>query len=128
MIPASFEYVRATSLPQAIALLQDDPDGSKLVAGGHSLIPTMKFRLAAPALLVDIRGIDELKGIEIGDRIKIGALTAHAELLASEPLRHLLPIFHEAANLIADRRCEIVAPSVARWRTQTPRPIGQPSL
>ena len=51
----------------AIELLQDDPDGSKLVAGGHTLIPTLKLRLASPPLLIDISGIDELKGIEIGD-------------------------------------------------------------
>jgi carbon-monoxide dehydrogenase medium subunit len=104
MIPAPFEYVRAASLQQAIDLLQNDAEGTKLVAGGHTLIPAMKLRLASPALLVDIRGIEELKGIEIGDQIKIGALTTHAELLASEPLRQLLPIFHEAANMIADRQ------------------------
>ena len=102
MIPASFDYVRASSLAQAIGLLQNDPDGSKLVAGGHTLIPTLKLRLASPALLIDIRGIDELKGIEIGDHVRIGALTTHAELLASKPLREVLPIFHQAANLIAD--------------------------
>jgi carbon-monoxide dehydrogenase medium subunit len=102
MIPAPFEYVRAASLQQAIDLLQNDAEGTKLIAGGHTLIPAMKLRLASPALLVDIRGIEELKGIEIGDQIKIGALTTHAELLASEPLRQLAPIFHEAANMIAD--------------------------
>src|ERR1700720_1716716 len=102
MIPASFDYVRATSLAQAIGLLQKDPDGTKLVAGGHTLIPTLKLRLASPALLIDIGGISELKGIEIGDRIRIGALTTHAELLASEPLGKVLPIFHQAADLIAD--------------------------
>src|SRR5258708_14656543 len=102
MIPASFDYVRATSLAQAIGLLQKDPDGTKLVAGGHTLIPTLKLRLASPALLVDIGGINELKGIEVGDRIRIGALTKHAELLASEPLREVLPIFHQAADQISD--------------------------
>ena len=102
MIPASFDYVRATSLAHAIGLLQNDPDGSKLVAGGHTLIPTLKLRLASPALLIDIGGVGELKGIEVADRIRIGALTTHAELLASEPLRTALPIFHQAADLIAD--------------------------
>jgi len=102
MIPASFDYVRASSLAQAIGLLQNDPDGSKLIAGGHTLIPTLKLRLASPALLIDINGIDELKGIDIGDRVRIGALTTHAELLASELLRKVLPIFHQAADLIAD--------------------------
>jgi carbon-monoxide dehydrogenase medium subunit len=102
MIPASFDYVRATSLPQAISLLRDDPDGTKLVAGGHTLIPTLKLRLASPALLIDIGGIDELKGIGIGEQIRIGALTTHAALLASEELREVLPIFYQAADLIAD--------------------------
>jgi carbon-monoxide dehydrogenase medium subunit len=102
MIPATFDYVRATSLAHAIGLLREDPDGSKLLAGGHTLIPTLKLRLASPALLIDIGGIDELKGIEIAERIRIGALTTHAELLASEPLREVLPIFHQTADLIAD--------------------------
>ena len=103
MIPASFDYTRAASLPEAIRLLQNDPDGTKLVAGGHTLIPTLKLRLASPALLIDIGGIDELKGIVIGgDRVTIGALTTHAELLASKTLQKALPIFAEAADLIAD--------------------------
>ncbi len=102
MIPASFDYVRATSLAHAIGLLQNDPDGSKLVAGGHTLIPTLKLRLASPALLIDIGGISELTGIEVADHIRIGAMTTHAELLASDSLREVLPIFHQAANLIAD--------------------------
>jgi aerobic carbon-monoxide dehydrogenase medium subunit len=102
MIPAAFEYVRTASLPAAIDLLHNDPDGAKLVAGGHTLIPAMKLRLASPTLLVDIRGVDELKGIEIGERVRIGALTTHAELLASDPLYRVLPIFREAAPMIAD--------------------------
>jgi hypothetical protein len=104
MIPAAFDYVCATSLDQAIDLLNNDPEGSKLLAGGHTLIPTLKLRLASPSLLIDIRGIARLKGIEIGDdsSIRIGALTTHAELLASEPLHKALPIFREAADVIAD--------------------------
>jgi carbon-monoxide dehydrogenase medium subunit len=103
MIPAAFDYVRANSLAQAIGLLRDDPDGSKLVAGGHTLLPTLKLRLASPGTLIDISRIHELKGIGIGsDGIRIGALTRHAELLASEPLHEMQPIFRQAANLIAD--------------------------
>lgn len=102
MIPASFDYVRAHSLEQAIGLIARDPDGSKLVAGGHTLIPTLKLRLASPALLIDIGRIDELKGIAFGDGIRIGAMTTHAELLASEPLHEILPIFRQAAEQIAD--------------------------
>src|SRR5215831_4527462 len=103
MIPTAFDYVRAGSLAQAIDLLRRDPEGTKLVAGGHTLIPTLKLRLASPALLVDIRGIADMKGISIGNEsIRIGALTTHAELLASEPLHEVLPIFRQAANRIAD--------------------------
>jgi carbon-monoxide dehydrogenase medium subunit len=103
MIPASFDYIRAKSLAHAIDLLQQDPEGTKLVAGGHTLIPALKLRLASPALLVDIRTVEELKGIRIDDSgVRIGALTTHAELLASKSLYDVLPIFRHAANLIAD--------------------------
>jgi len=103
MIPTAFDYIRAGSLAEAIDLLRRDPEGTKLVAGGHTLIPTLKLRLASPALLVDIRGIADLKGISIdNESIRIGALTTHAELLASEPLHDVLPIFRQAANRIAD--------------------------
>ena len=103
MIPAAFDYARAGSLAEVIDLLQRDPEGTRLVAGGHTLIPTLKLRLASPVLLVDIRGIAEMKGISIDDKtIRIGALTTHAELLASEALHALLPIFRQTANRIAD--------------------------
>jgi aerobic carbon-monoxide dehydrogenase medium subunit len=103
MIPASFNYVRASSLAHAIDLARANREDSKFVAGGHTLIPTLKLRLASPELLIDIRGLAELRGIEIGDRsIRIGALTTHAELLASEPLLRALPVFRQAAKMIAD--------------------------
>jgi carbon-monoxide dehydrogenase medium subunit len=63
MIPAFFDYVRATSLSHVVGLLQNDPDGTRLLADGHTLIPTLKLRLASPALLIDIGGVDELRGI-----------------------------------------------------------------
>ena len=97
------------------------------MAGGHTLIPTLKLRLASPALLIDITGIEELKGIEISDRIRIGALTTHAELLMSEPLRKVLPIFHQAADSSPTPRCAIAARSAARWQTPTLRPTGRRS-
>lgn len=102
MIPAAFDYIRATSLAHAVGLLQGDPDGNKLLAGGHSLIPALKLRLAAPERLIDIRGLSELKGVTLGERIRIGALTTHAELLANDALHEAAPIFREAANVIAD--------------------------
>jgi carbon-monoxide dehydrogenase medium subunit len=103
MIPAAFDSVRVGSIAEAIDLLQRDPDGTKLVAGGHTLIPTLKLRLASPGLLVDIRGIAEMKGIRVdAEGISIGALTTHAELLASAALNQVFPIFRQAAGLIAD--------------------------
>src|SRR5258707_11651300 len=75
MIPAPFDYVRATSLAQAVGLLQKDPDGSKLVAGGHTLIPTLKLRLASPPLLSDIGRSHEFKSIHVVRPVSIGALT-----------------------------------------------------
>ena len=103
MIPAAFEYVRPKSLASAIERLEADPDGSKLLAGGHTLIPTLKLRLASPSVLIDLNGIAELRGIGIDrDRIKIGALTTHADLLSSDELHKTLPIFREAATVIAD--------------------------
>lgn len=103
MIPAAFDYVRVSSLAQAIGLLGDDPDGTKLLAGGHTLLPALKLRLASPALLIDIGGLAELKGIEISETgIRIGALTTHSELFASQPLNKELPVFRQAAGLIAD--------------------------
>jgi aerobic carbon-monoxide dehydrogenase medium subunit len=103
MIPAAFDYIRAGSLAEAIDLLQRDPEGTKLVAGGHTLIPTLKLRLASPALLVDIRGISDMKGISVDDKaVRIGALTTHAELLASRQLHDVLPIFRQTADRVAD--------------------------
>jgi aerobic carbon-monoxide dehydrogenase medium subunit len=102
MIPAAFDYVRTTTALDAIRLLAENPDDSKLLAGGHSLIPALKLRLASPSRLIDIGGIDELKGIEIADGVRIGALTTHAHILASPQLHRMFPIFREAADLIAD--------------------------
>ncbi|MGM4923064.1 FAD binding domain-containing protein [Tardiphaga sp. 804_B3_N1_9] len=103
MIPAAFDYVRAKSLSHAIDLLVADPDGAKIVAGGHSLIPALKQRMASPSLLVDVNGLDELKGIAIGeDQVRIGALSSHADILASDELFRVLPVFRTAARVIAD--------------------------
>jgi carbon-monoxide dehydrogenase medium subunit len=103
MIPAAFDYVRASSRADAIGRAQGDPDASRFIAGGHTLLPTLKLRLASPSLLIDIGGITDLRGIEVGDTsVRVGALTTHAELLTSEPLHAALPIFRQAAGLIAD--------------------------
>jgi aerobic carbon-monoxide dehydrogenase medium subunit len=102
MYPAGFSYQRATSVQDAIARLANDPD-AKLLAGGHSLLPTMKLRLASPSTLVDLGGVKELRGIRReGDTIAIGALTTHREIEFSKELKAACPILPEAAALIGD--------------------------
>ena len=103
MIPATFDYVRATSVDDAIRLLGEHGDDAKLLAGGHSLIPMMKLRLAAPAVLIDIGGIPQLDAIDAsGGRITIGALTKHAALAASDALKKNAPALWDAANDLGD--------------------------
>jgi carbon-monoxide dehydrogenase medium subunit len=103
MIPAQFDYQVANTLDEAVALLGKDPDGSKVLAGGHSLIPAMKLRLAQPQLLVDIARIKSLAYIrEDGDRILIGATTTHYELQSSELLKRICPLLPECAASIGD--------------------------
>lgn len=101
--PAPVEYERAASLEDAISSLQGRGPGARIIAGGHSLIPMMKLRLATPELLIDINDLAELSYIrEQGDEIRIGALTRHVELLQSELLAERLPAFRDAEELIAD--------------------------
>jgi carbon-monoxide dehydrogenase medium subunit len=101
--PAPFEYERATSVDGAIASLQRLGSEARVIAGGHSLLPMMKLRLANPEHLIDINDLTELSYIrEEGDEIAIGALTRHVELLRSELLAERLPIFREAEQVIAD--------------------------
>ena len=103
MIAASFDYKRAGSVAEAIGLLEQHGDDAKILAGGHSLIPMMKLRLAAPAVLIDIAGIPKLDTIAVdGDRVTIGALTKHAALAASDALRKSAPALWDAANDLGD--------------------------
>jgi carbon-monoxide dehydrogenase medium subunit len=103
MIPTAFDYARAGSLDEAFALLTKHGDGAKLLAGGHSLVPMMKLRLAEPTALVDISGIAELTGIAYdGNRFTIGALTKHAAVAASDELHRHAPVLWEAANHLGD--------------------------
>ena len=102
MIPTSFEYVRAESLKDALKALDDGP-GTKVIAGGHSLLPIMKFRLAQPTRLVDISRLEDLKGIsEKGRGARIGAGATYRELLESEILRERFPLIVEATETIGD--------------------------
>src|SRR5687767_15260107 len=103
MFPAKFEYHAPTSLDEAIKLLSDGDGDVKVLAGGHSLLPLMKLRLAQPSAVVYIGNIQELKGIRIdGDRAVIGALTTHAEVARSQELKERLPILAECAEVIGD--------------------------
>ncbi len=102
MYATDFEYYRAHSLADAQKLLDEHP-GAKLLAGGHSLIPLLKLRLAAPPAVVDIGRVPELAGVTAsGSNLRIGALTTHAELARSEEVRHAAPALAEAAALVGD--------------------------
>ena len=103
MIPAPFEYVAAQSPDHVLELLGEHGDDAKILAGGHSLLPMMKLRLAAPEVLIDIGRLTELSGItsENGELI-IGATTRHAELAASELIREQAPLLAHAAGLVGD--------------------------
>ena len=102
-VPAPFQYERATSVDDAIALLQRHGPEARLLAGGHSLLPMMKLRLARPETLVDINGLADLDYIRVeGDAIAIGAMTRHAELLDSAILAEHYRIFADAERVIAD--------------------------
>lgn len=102
MYSANFEYYRAQSLADVHQLMAAHP-GAKLLAGGHSLVPLLKLRLAAPSAIVDIGRIPELRGISRrGDEIRIGALTTHAEIAASADLRQAVAALAEAAGKVGD--------------------------
>jgi carbon-monoxide dehydrogenase medium subunit len=108
-VPSHVEYERATSVEHALSLLSR-PE-TRVLAGGHSLIPMMKLRLAQPEVLVDINGLAELAFIALdGDRLRIGALARHADLLSSSVAGQCFPIFHDAERVVAD-------PIVRLWGT-----------
>jgi carbon-monoxide dehydrogenase medium subunit len=103
MIPAAFEYVRATSIDDAVAKLKTAGSGAKLLAGGHSLVPLMKLRLSEPSVLIDVGRIPDLAGIRERDgKIVIGAATVHSEVAASSLLQERCPVMAEAAGMIGD--------------------------
>jgi carbon-monoxide dehydrogenase medium subunit len=103
MIPGAFSYHRPATVADAVKLLADLGDEARPLAGGHSLVPMMKLRLATPSHLVDLHGVAGLKGIgRDGNKVTIGAMTTQHELLASDEIAKSLPILHETALLIAD--------------------------
>src|SRR5215510_1640393 len=102
MIPAQFDYVRAKTIDEALSLLAQNED-AKILAGGHSLIPAMKLRLATPSMLVDIGRIKDLVYIrEEGDSILIGAATTHYQIESSDLLKDICPLLPECASHIGD--------------------------
>jgi aerobic carbon-monoxide dehydrogenase medium subunit len=109
MIPGAFAYHRPSSVKEAIGLLAQFGDDGRALAGGHSLIPMMKLRLATPANLVDLAGVAELKGVRVdGNDIVIGAMTTQHELMASEVLGAKLPILRETSAQVADPQVRYV--------------------
>ena len=103
MIPAAVGYVRADSAGAAVAALAEHGDDAKVLAGGQSLIPLMKLRLATPGVLVDVGGIDDLRGVTVdGDTVSIGAMTNHSTLEHSSELAQACPLLARVASMVGD--------------------------
>jgi aerobic carbon-monoxide dehydrogenase medium subunit len=101
MYPAAFDYHRPGSVQEAVQLLQGNPE-AKIIAGGHSLLPAMKLRLAEPGALVDLGGIADLKQITVGDGATIGAMVTYDELLKNDEIKAKYPVLHEAVAWVGD--------------------------
>jgi carbon-monoxide dehydrogenase medium subunit len=103
MIPAAFDYARASSVDEALSLLTEHGDDAKLIAGGHSLLPLMKLRLATPSVLIDVGRLSDLSYIEQRDgHIAVGALTRHRDVETSDLLKAQLPLLAHAAGQVGD--------------------------
>jgi aerobic carbon-monoxide dehydrogenase medium subunit len=110
VIPGSFAYHRPKTVQEAVAMLADLGDDARALAGGHSLIPMMKLRLATPAHLIDLAGLADLKGIHSdgGDIVTIGAMTTQHEIVGSDLLADRIPILRETSLVIADPQVRYV--------------------
>src|SRR5215467_1864055 len=128
MIPAHFDYVAPQTLAEALSLLADKPDDAKVLAGGHSLIPAMKLRLAQPQVLIDIGRIKDLSYIrEESGQIRIGATTTHYQIESSDRLKSICRLLPEAASYIGDvqvRNKGTIGGSLARRGTGARRRAG----
>lgn len=127
-VPAPVEYERATSVDNAIALLERYGPEARLIAGGHSLLPMMKLRLARPEVLIDINDLADLSYIRVdGDALHIGAMTRHRDLLESAVAGAHFPILHDAERVIADpivRNRGTVGGSICHRPRPRPRSAG----
>ncbi len=123
-----FDYAAPASLSEAVALLAAGDGSARPLAGGQSFLPVMAFRLAEPSLLVDLRKIPDLRGIEINaNGVRIGALVRWRDILDSAALKEALPLLPEASNTWRIIRCAIAARSAAASRTPIPQLKCQPS-
>jgi aerobic carbon-monoxide dehydrogenase medium subunit len=128
MIPPDFRYVRAGSVDEALSHLASHGDEAKILAGGHSLLPMMKLRLASPAVLVDIGRIPDLRQIRLdGDHLVVGALCTHAQIAASAVVAEHQPLLARAAGLIGDpqvRHRGTVGGSLAHADSKADHPLA----
>jgi carbon-monoxide dehydrogenase medium subunit len=105
VIPSKFDYVRPASVADAVAALQQGGDDAKILAGGQSLIPVLRLRLAAPTVLVDLGGIAELRGVrEDGDKIVLGAMTSYYDVIKDESVQQHVPLLAQATETVADNQ------------------------
>jgi aerobic carbon-monoxide dehydrogenase medium subunit len=105
VIPMAFDYVRPSTVDGAVRALADAGEDAKLLAGGQSLMPVLRLRLAAPSLLVDLGGVPELRGVqEDGDELVLGAMTRHADVLRDPLVRRFAPLLAQATATVADRQ------------------------
>src|SRR6478736_10548537 len=103
MIPAQFDYLAPASVEEAIRALAEHGDDAKVLAGGQSLLPILRMRLSAPAIVIDLGRISELQGVaEEGDTLVIGAMTTYAAVLASEAVRAHAAVLSKAIHTVAD--------------------------
>ena len=127
MIPTEFDYKRATSMDDAIALLKATNGDGKFVAGGHSLVPLMKLRLSEPSVLIDIIRVPGLGGIREKDgKLEIGATTTHHDVATSDLLKTWRPSSPKPRARSVTPRCATAAPSAAAWPTATRPPTCRP--
>jgi carbon-monoxide dehydrogenase medium subunit len=103
VIPAPFDYVRPTTVAEAVQALADGGEDAKLLAGGQSLLPVLRLRMADPSLIIDLNGVPEMRGVrEEGDRIVVGAMTTHYEVARDDVLAQHVALIQEATRTVAD--------------------------